>query len=568
MARLSIQERTRLTTLALDRWRRRAVSRALYSPFLKWRYGSTVADQLLIVPQSLRTADPSFWHEIEIGQFGLSGSLVIVDDKSPFEVSPPSTGWARNLHGFGWLRHLEAADDPKAIEGARRLVVDWIKRHKGGTGLPWEADVTGRRLISWITHAPLLLEDADPKTYDIITESLGFQIVRLSATWRDAPPGMPRLIALIAVTLADLAVAGHQRRLKDAERMLSDELNKQILPDGGHISRNPAVLVDLMLDLLPLAQCFKPRERKKPEALSRAIKSSLSMLRYMRMGDGLLARFNGAGVGSVAGLATVLAYDDVNTGEVTQEEARYSGYARLTAGNSIIIADVGVPPELEYAAQAHAGALSFEMCIGKDLVFVNGGAPSHADNEWRAASRATAAHNTLRLGEKSSSKLVRHKLFKDLVGEMPIRFPTKVFHEINRTSGDTVLKSCHDGYVPRFGLMHHRELTLSKDGTKLDGLDRIDGPGVSVRLREDLPFAIHFHLHPDITIEQMKGDPFTVRLQLPDLSTWQFKAEGAELSIEDSIFFADTSGAARSQQIVLRGATFGESQVRWSIFKQ
>jgi len=558
----------RLTKLALDRWRRRSVSHALYSPLLKWRYGSTIADQLLIVPQDLATPDPSFWREIEVGQFGLAGCLAVVDDKSPFEVPPPSDGWLATLHGFSWLRHLEAADDPRARDRARELVVDWIKRHKGGSGIPWQTDVTGRRLISWITHAPLLLEAADPKTYDTITESLGFQVVRLSATWRDAPPGLPRLTALIAVTLADLAIAGHQRRLDDAERALSEELNNQILPDGGHISRNPAVLVDLMLDLLPLAQCFKPRQRKPPEVLSSAIDRSLTMLRYLRMGDGLLARFNGAGAGSPAGLATVLAYDDITEGELTQAEARHSGYARLSLDKTIIIVDVGCPPALEYAAQAHAGALSFEMSVGKNLVFVNGGAPSYADSEWRTASRATAAHNTLRLGEKSSSKLVRHKLFKDLVGAMPIRYPTKVDHQLLKTDGDIQLKASHNGYNTRFGLVHHRELTLSKNGLRLDGLDRIDGPGYSVRLRQDLPFSIHFHAHTDVVIEEMEGSKAGALLVLPDDSIWQFEVDGAELGIEDSVFFADTSGATRTQQIVLRGATFGETQVRWSLFAQ
>ena len=37
-----------------------------------------------------------------------------------------------------------------------------------------------------------------------------------------------------------------------AWRSLSAELDRQILPDGGHISRNPQIAVDLLLDLLPL----------------------------------------------------------------------------------------------------------------------------------------------------------------------------------------------------------------------------------------------------------------------------------------------------------------------------
>ena len=162
--------------------------------------------------------------------------------------------------------------------------------------------------LSWITHAGFLLEDADAKSYDAISESLGFQLVRLSATWRTAPVGPPRLLSLMAIVLGDLTIADHERQLADAERLLASELTRQILPDGGHISRNPALLVELLLDLLPLSQCFVARNRPVPNEMSAAIRRALGMLRYMRMGDGSLARFNGTGLADPAHIATVLAY--------------------------------------------------------------------------------------------------------------------------------------------------------------------------------------------------------------------------------------------------------------------
>ena len=68
------------------------------------------------MPQDLRTADPSFWHEMEHGQFGLAGSIAFLRGRSPFEVEPPSAAWARELHGFGWLRNLDAAGSDEARE--------------------------------------------------------------------------------------------------------------------------------------------------------------------------------------------------------------------------------------------------------------------------------------------------------------------------------------------------------------------------------------------------------------------------------------------------------------------
>ena len=67
------------------------------------------------------------------------------------------------------------------------------------------------------------------------------------------------------------------------------------MPDGGHISRNPAALVDLLLDLLPLRQCFMARDRVPPKQLSDAIDRAMPMVRFFRLGDGTMVRFNGGG---------------------------------------------------------------------------------------------------------------------------------------------------------------------------------------------------------------------------------------------------------------------------------
>lgn len=565
MARLSLSEQYHVSKLAASRARRRMLARALYSPALRWRYGSSVADQLLIVPQDLHTCDPSFFREIHVGQFGLAGSMVSLDGRSPFDLKSQNVAWTRALHGFEWLRHLAAAEEPEARDIARQLAVDWATRSHPSSGVAWEPAVMARRMISWITHAALLLEDADAKTFDIITESLGYQLVRLSATWRTAPVGAPRLLTLIAIVLADLSIAGHERQLRDAEAKLEAELSRQILDDGGHISRNPALLIELMLDLLPLSQCFVARGRPTPKQLTSAIERMLAMLRYMRMGDGCLARFNGVSVASPAHLATVLAYDDLG-GQAVPMTASQSGFARLSREDAILIADVGTPPPLEYAGAAHAGSLSFELSIGRQLVLVNGGAPGSSDAEWLHRARATVSHNTLCIGEKSSSKMVRHPFLEELAGAPPIRYPEDVRYTVSDIKGlDAKIEASHDGYARRFGLLHHRELTLSADGRCLTGVDRITGAGKVIRLKRDLPFSIHFHLHPEIVMLGLGNEPNTVAIELPDRSVWRFSAEGGEVSIEESIHFADSAGPTSTLQIVVRGATNGATEVRWRI---
>ena len=333
-----------------------------------------------------------------------------------------------------------------------------------------------------------------------------------------------------------------------------------MLDDGGHVSRNPAVLVELLLDLLPLSQCFTARDRTLPKQLGEALERMLPMLRYLRLGDGMVARFNGVGCAPAAGLATVLAYDDGSLAPLA--EARPSGYARLERGDAIVVVDVGKPPTLALSAEAQAGCLSFEMSAGKQLLFVNGGVPSAAAGDWSAVARATASHNTLTLAEKSSSRLIAHRKLEALMGAAPIRYPDRVEWQSEGVDGDAVLQATHDGYHRRHELIHSRRLRLSADGLRLEGCDRIDGLKTKVRLRTDVPYAIHFHLLPS-TRCGLGSAPNEAIITLADGQRWRFTAQGATLSIEDGAFFGESAGPRAAQQIVLRGATFGEAEVNW-----
>lgn len=566
MVDLTLKERIRNVALAADRSKSSAVVGMLASRLLAWSFTPPPADQLLIVPQDLRTADPSFWREIEQGQFGLAGSIAFLRGRSPFEILPPNVAWERELHGFGWLRNLAAAApaDEEARQAARRLAAEWAIRFGNGKGVSAQPTVAARRMISWLSHAALLLDGADAASYETITSSLGRQLAVLGATWRETPDGYPRLLALIALTFAGLCVAGHDRQLKEWEATLASELSRQILTDGGHVSRNPAILVELMLDLLPLSQCFVARDRKHPVPLLDAVATIMPMLRFLRLGDGLLARFNGMGVPSAAGLGTVLGYDDCLSPGLS--EARASGYSRLEGGDSIVLVDVGTPPPLVAAGEAQAGCLSFEMSSGARLIFVNGGMPAPAGAEWVSAARATVSHNTLCLAEKSSSRLVVHRRIEALIGARPIRLPDEVDWHSEHAGDGVVLEASHDGYHRRFGLIHSRRLFLAADGNRLVGRDRLDGLRQKVRLREDLPFSVHFHLYPDVSCE-LGAARNVAEIALSDGQQWHFEASGAELSIEQSTFFANSTGPRAALQIVLRAATFGESEVSWSVTK-
>jgi uncharacterized heparinase superfamily protein len=556
----AVRERIGLAALAADSMGRAALARMRRSPLLRWRYRAPIAHELVLAPPDLRPVDPSFADEVASGSMGLAG-LTVTLDASPFAVPAPSPTWARELNGFGWLRHFAAQRTLDNETLAQRLIAEWLAGARRTVGHAWAPEVAGRRMISWLSHAGLLLDGAERRTRSAVMLSLEQQAGYLSASWRDAPDGYPRLIALTGLVQACLCIGGHERRLADAERHLVRELDRQFLADGGHASRNPRAALALLLDLLPLRQCFGARGFAPPDALIAAIDRAMPMLRHLRLGDGELARFNGMGAGEHEALAMVLAYD---RGAVHPPgPVSPSAYVRLERGATVVVVDAGPPPPLELAGEACAGCLSFELSTGRELLLVNGGMPALAHARARAAARATASHNTLVLGGRSSAELVRSAGLRRRLGASPIRRPDRVTSEVREGDRAIMLCASHDGYAGRFGLVHTRTLRLDAGGMCLDGEDTLDGAGGELRFAWDVPVAIHFHLHPQAGARY--GAAGTAELILPSGERWCLSVEGAALTIEESTHFAGAIGPLQAQQVVLRTACSGAATVRWRL---
>jgi len=459
------------------------------------------------------------------------------------------------------LRHLRAAGSDEAQAAARAFVTSWLTLERRHTDLAFEPPVVARRIISWLSHADLLLEGSAQNDYFATARSLGTDIQLLAATWRNARDGYPRLVTLAAQVFAGLCVARLERRLARAQALLVGEIERQILPDGGHVTRNPAVLVELLLDFLPLRQCYAARDIVPPPEFLAAVGRMIAFLKPMRLGNGALARFNGMGCTEADAVATVLGYEEADGHPITAMP--HSGYHRLACGRTVVIMDVGTPPPLELAGGAHAGCLSFEMSDGARAVLVNGGAPGPAHESRRSLARATASHNTLCLNTTSSSRLVRAGALERALGATPLRLPAHVAVRAAEDTDGVTIEAAHDGYLEHYRLLHTRRLTLSRDGRRLAGIDGLAPVRGVLRMRRDLPFAIHFHV-PSDAVCRTGASPGTAEVQVAIGSVWRFAASGARLSIEESTDFAHVAGPQRSMQIVLRGACPGETTVAWS----
>jgi uncharacterized heparinase superfamily protein len=411
----------------------------------------------------------------------------------------------------------------------------------------------------------LVLGDTDGKFYRRYLRGLTREIRYLRYTMLDIPDGVPRLQVLIALCYASLCLANQARHIRAATRKLSDELQRQILPDGGHISRNPGALIELLIDLLPLRQTFAARNIAPPPALLNAIDRMMPMLRFFRHGDGSFALFNGMSSAPSDLLATLLAYDDTHGAPMANMP--HTGFQRLDAGAMTVIMDTGAPPPPSVSQDAHAGCLSFELSSGPSRIVINCGMPSTGRDNWRVFARGTAAHSTLTYHDISSCQFVELSAMKRLLQGAPVvSGPANVESHREEVANGVLLTTSHDGYLARFGVLHRRVLMVAHDGSRLDGEDTVSpAPGARIKGHES-DYAVRFHLHPAVKASRL-SDARGVMLVLPNRDVWTFEALDDKVELEDSVFLAGNDGPRRTAQIVIRQDSRHAAAVRWSFVR-
>ncbi|MDX3809012.1 heparinase II/III family protein [Bosea thiooxidans] len=545
-------ERRGLAQAAIGRAARRTRGQFVGATRRLWPFGRKSASRLLFAPHDLRTADPTTAGDFYAGYYAFAGRTVRSHGESPFDVEPPTEAWAEALYGFGWLRHMRAADTAIARANARSLVEDFIVKRRDRTDIARRPAVAARRLISFLSHSPLLLEGADHAFYERFLRHVSRLAERVNLALAGAVDGADRINSLIAVTLAAICLDGQDARRRRAEVLLSDELDDQILPDGGHLSRNPRLLIDFLLDLLPLRETFAARGLEPPRGVLTAIERMMPHLRLFRHGDGALALFNGMGTTPPDLMATLAAYDDAR-GRPT-EHAAYSGYSRLAAERSVVVVDAGAPPRGAYSTEAHAGCLAFEFSSGAQRIIVNCGDSRFGPSELRLAARSTAAHSTLVLNDRSSAN------FGMVLGEMRLLSGPADVRVARRDGADgPEWVGSHDGYR-RLGATHTRRLLLGRDGASLAGEDEV----TLTSAQAAMPAAARFHLHPNVRASLIRENTGAL-LALASGEVWSFEAGGLTIAIEESLFLAAADGRRKTEQLVIPFDASTTPRITWRL---
>lgn len=519
------------------------------TPVYRWLIDRNPPRALAAAPADPWPGDGAEADQIFQGRFRFAGEEVRAPNQPPWHPRDVGPAFLERLEGMAWLRHFVAAGGETARRHARGLVGSWIAHHPQATGIAFSAPVVARRLMAFIGHFGFLTEDAEEGFTLALLRSINAQARLLRWTASAAEPGAGRIAVGSALVIAGIALPDGAPKLRGGLVLIEREIAAQILADGTHISRNPTVHLAVLRDLVAAREALIGAAQDVPEALRNGIDRLAPAIRFFRHGDGGLALFHGGKEATATEIEVALAKADA-AGKAPAS-LPHGGFERLAVKRAVAIVDTGTAAP---GVPGHASPLAFELSIGRHRVIVNCGASERVGGEWNRALRATAAHSTVTIEDAPSIEL-------DAEGRQSGPPPT-ISLERNESAGGVWLEARHDGYLARFGLVHHRRLYVDPDGEDIRGEDRLIGAaGAGKR------FAVRFHLHPTVHA-QRTADGRAALLRLDGMG-FRLRISGAELGLEESVYLGQNGPPRRTEQLVLAGRTDGEETViKWALRKE
>jgi len=399
--------------------------------------------------------------------------------------------WRYNLHYFDYLH-----EEGRSWENKVFLLGDWIQKNPQGTPDAWEPFPVSLRIVNWIKFF------LSPEAVGRVDERW-LQSLYLQALWLRKNIEYHLLANHLfkngkALIFAGLFFSGADadRWLKKGLAIISQEIEEQILADGGHFERSPMYHAMILEDCLDLFNIMDGQDIAWVQSLRRRLRlkaaGMVGFLDGMTHPDGDIALFNDAAIGIEARPAELANYFERLTGEkalgLNGEYGSFSatGYHIMAPrpGDRLIIDCGPVGPDYQ-PGHAHCDTLSFELSLKGRRVVVDSGCAQYLDGPIRRYNRENIGHNTVTVdGENQSEVWGAHRCARRArpVGGGLVKLADDSFR----------FEGGHDGYCRLSGRPVHRR-TVTWQGNTILVADQIDGTGQHV-------MGSRLHIHPALRV--------------------------------------------------------------------
>jgi uncharacterized heparinase superfamily protein len=380
-----------------------------------------------------------------------------------------------NAFGFAWPM---ARSDPALFGPALAgLVESWERSNPPRRGDAWHPFVVAERLLNLIGTLDAWLPHARDPAAAIGSLRRQARFLQASVEW---DVGGNHVIRELAALLLTGVAFGDRRLAARASGRLAREVERQVLPDGGHVERSPAYHLQVLTDLAE-ASARLPAAHSARAVFDAILPRMATFAASMCHPDGSLAMFNDcyewpvppADYLSALGLPADLVSHFPDT-----------GYHAFGSGSDRLFVDAGVPSPPDLPPHAHCDLLSVEVSAGGQRMIVNSGTGQYERGDWRDYWRSTRAHNTVEIDGAEQSE-VWHSF------RMARRAAPFDVHVL-AAGASAGLTAAHDGYRRLTQpAVHRRTVVWSPEVWAI--VDGLEGHGRH-RVRSLL------HLHPEVSV--------------------------------------------------------------------
>lgn len=470
--------------------------------------------------------------------------------------------WIYNLHYFS---DLTAQDSIKRISWHKDLVAKWIDQNPPGFGNGWEPYPISLRIINWIKWSLNMQSSPGFQVPNRFSQSLAVQTQYLMKNLEWHLLGNHLFANAKALVFSGAYFQGKEADdwLKKGLQIIADQLEEQVLADGGNFERSPmyhAIFLEDLLDLINIAQTYPNLiDSKLVDHWNSRAKKMLYWLAVMSHPDNQISLFNDAAFKVAPTLHSLREYAlrlqlDIDQAIEAKSHAepfliehlKESGYIRLTTDIASAFLDVAPIGPDYLPGHAHADTLSFELSLFGQRVIVNGGTSRYGIGAERLRERQTVSHSTVEVDGQSSSEVWG--------GFRVARRAYPLDLKIAGNENQVTVSCSHDGYKRLAGKpLHRRTWVLNHHSIEIQ--DEILGGYSQARAR--------FIIHPEVEIIVKTQGAW--QLVLPNGELASFVVEQGEAYLENAFYAPEFGKVINTNCIVvdIKGG-FSNVQIGWN----
>ena len=275
-----------------------------------------------------------------------------------------------------------------------------------------------------------------------------------------------------------------EKLYETAVYILTSELEEQILDDGAHFELSPMyhqVMLFRILDCIDLVQNNSWKNQAFIEFLNDKASLMLGWLEQVTFQNGDIPLLNDSTKKIAPTSNELFDYSlrlNVSSVDVVLKK---SGYRKIDKDRYECIIDVGQVGANYIPGHAHADTFNFELYINNTPFIVDSGLSTYNTGVLRDEQRSTKAHNTVEVNSDSSS---------EVWGGFRVANRANI---IELVVDENYIKSTHDGYKNKFGVLHTRAWKFEEDKVIIED-----------RLSKECEAIARFHFYPGVAEEEIK----------------------------------------------------------------